>query len=45
MNEKRDFYDAPAAQVIVVHNETRILDASLTGSRKSYGTANEESWD
>lgn len=45
MNEKHYHYEAPAAQVLVVYFENRILDASISAERKSYGTANVDNWD
>ena len=45
MDDKKMFYESPVIQVIEMNMETIILDASLSGTRRDYGTANEDTWD
>ena len=45
MNEKKQMYEAPVAEVIVVNTEANFLDGSIKGNRSSYGAAQTDNWD
>ena len=44
MNDKRQFYESPVTDVIVLEMECGLLDGSITAERKGYGTAQTEEW-
>ena len=44
MDDEKLFYECPVTQVIEMNMEASILDASLSGTRRDYGTANEDTW-
>lgn len=44
MNDMKQVYESPSAEVIPVRMESRILEGSITGERQQYGPAQEEVW-
>ena len=45
MNGPKQTYETPVTEVIVVKMEAGILSGSVTGERKDYGEAKQETWD